>query len=61
MIKQILTKDLPTITVGGGFMGISSLAEAATVSQQIGMIGGAVLVAVTLIHRLLMIWKDIRK
>lgn len=42
-------------------MGISSLAEAATVAQQIGMILGALLVAVTLIHRLIMIRRDMRK
>ena len=60
MKHQIITKDLPTVTVGGGVMGVSSLAEAATAAQQIGMIFGAVLVIVTLIHRLLMIWNDIR-
>lgn len=61
MKQQILTKDLPTVTVGGGFMGISSLAEAATAAQQIGMIFGALLVIVTFAHRLLMIWRDIHK
>lgn len=61
MKQQIITKDIPTITIGGGFMGISSLAEAATIAQQIGMILGAFLVAATLIHRLIMIWHDAKK
>ena len=56
-----MKKDIPSYTIGGGFMGISSLAEAATVAQQIGMILGALLVAVTLIHRLIMIRRDMRK
>ncbi len=42
-------------------MGVSSLSDAATVAQQVGMILGALLVTATLVHRLIMIWRDIKK
>lgn len=61
MKQQIITKDIPTLAVGGGFMGVSSLSDAATVAQQVGMILGALLVTATLVHRLIMIWRDIKK
>lgn len=61
MKQQIITKDIPTLTVGGGVMGVSSLADVATVAQQIGLILGALLVTATLVHRLIMIWRDIKK
>jgi len=61
MKQDIITKDIPTLTVGGGFMGISSLSEAATIAEQIGMILGALLVAITLLHRLFIFWRDARK
>lgn len=61
MKQQIITKDIPTLAVGGGFMGVSSFADVATAAQQIGMILGAALVAATLVHRLIMIWRDLKK
>ena len=61
MKQQIILKDVPTLAVGGGFMGVSSLSDAATVAQQVGLILGAILVAATLVHRLIMIWHDTKK
>ena len=54
------TKDLPAYLVG--FTGMSlSLTDISTIAQQISVIIGAVLVLATLIHRLILIRKDLKK
>lgn len=59
--KQNIKQDAIPLSVGGGFLGFSTLAEAATFAEQIGMILGCALVAVTLLHRLYLFWKDSRR
>jgi 3-phosphoglycerate kinase len=61
IIQQIAQKDAFPLMVGGGSVAAFSLADIATVAQQIGVIGGAVLVFVTLAHRVYIFWKDTRK
>ena len=59
-IQLALKQDVIPLSVGGGFLGFSSLADTADFFQQIGIILGTVLVAVTLAHRLYIFWKDTR-
>lgn len=52
-VKQIVQQDGPPIAIGGGFIGMSQLLhDAASIASDIGLILGAVLVAVTLWQRL---------
>ena len=54
------TKDLPAYLVG--FTGIGlSLADISIIAQQLGVILGTILVLATLIHRLILIYKDLKK
>ena len=59
--KIVVVKDAPSYAVGGGGIGYFSLSDAATIAQQVGMILGAILVAATLLHRVIMIRRDTRK
>ena len=57
---QKVADDLPAYVVG--FTGISmSLADISAIAQQIGVILGALVVLATLIHRLILIRKDLKK
>jgi hypothetical protein len=59
--QSILEKDGVPLTVGGGVFAFSSLADLATTAQQVGMILGAMLVFVTLLHRIYIFWKDTKR
>lgn len=56
--NSAIRQDIVPLSVGGGFLGISTLNDVATVAEQIGIILGAVLVAVTLAHRVYIFWRD---
>lgn len=57
---QRLIEDVPAYVVG--FTGISlSLAEVTEIAQQFGIIFGTILVIATLIHRIILIIKDLKK
>lgn len=60
-VQKIIQKDgLPLVIGGGSVLGFS-LADVATVAQQLGVIGGAILVFITIAHRLFIFWKDMHK
>jgi hypothetical protein len=55
-----IVKDIPSYVVG--FTGIGlSLADISTIAQQISIILGTALVLATLIHRIILIIKDLKK
>jgi len=60
-IQSVFKQDIVPLSVGGGFLGFASLADMAEVFQQVGVILGTILVAVTLAHRIFMFWKDAHK
>lgn len=57
---QKMVDDVPAYAVGVAGMGMS-LADISTMAQQIGIILGAFVVLATLVHRLLLIYKDMKK
>lgn len=57
---QRIADDIPAYAVGFAGIGLS-LAEVTEIAQQIGIIFGTVLVIATLIHRVILIIKDLKK
>ena len=55
------TGDIKAYAVGFGSIFGFSLADVAQTAQQIGVIFGALVVFVTLLHRILLFWRDIVK
>lgn len=53
--------DMTYLAIGGGSIVGFSLADISIVAQQIGVILGACLVAVTLMHRIYMFYRDTKK
>lgn len=60
-IQNVIKQDAVPLTVGGGFLGFSSFADATDFVQQIGIWFGTILVIVTLAHRIFVFWKDAQK
>ena len=57
---QKVADDIPAYAVG--FTGISmSLADISAIAQQVGVILGAIVVLLTLVHRIILIRKDLKK
>lgn len=59
--QGLLEKDGIPLTIGGGSIVGFTLADVAETAQQIGVILGAVLVGVTLAHRIYVFYKDTQK
>lgn len=59
--QSALKQDILPLSVGGGFIAGSTLSDIATIAEQVGIILGACLVFVTLIHRIYIFWKDTHK
>lgn len=59
-LSDIIQKDAVPLAIGGGSILGFSLADVAEVSQQIGVILGMFVVAVTLLHRIYVFWKDVK-
>lgn len=60
-IQNVIKQDAVPLTVGGGFLGFSSFADATEFVQQLGIWFGTLLVLVTLAHRVFVFWKDAQK
>lgn len=60
-IQTVFKQDAIPLTVGGGFLGFSSFADATQFVQQLGIWFGTLLVLVTLAHRVFVFWKDAQK
>lgn len=60
-VQTIIKQDALPLSVGGATIFGMNLADLSTIFQQIGVILGTLLVAVTLLHRIYMFWKDVHK
>lgn len=59
--QSAIKQDIVPLSVGSGFIAGSTLSDIATVAEQIGIVLGAFLVFVTLIHRIYIFWMDTHK
>jgi hypothetical protein len=59
--EQAIAQDIKAYAIGAGSILGFSLADISEVAQQIGVICGAILVFVTLMHRILLFYKDLKK
>ena len=59
--EQDLAQDIKSYAIGFGSVLGFTLADISEIAQQLGVIFGCMVVFCTLLHRILLFWRDLKK
>lgn len=59
--EQAILQDVKSYAIGFGSILGFSLADLSEMAQQLGVIFGSLVVFITLLHRILLFWRDVKK